>query len=153
MHDFKKSKIETTSNHSRHVKHRETLVPRYVGFMQYLMRVKTIIQKFQLLGISISYDWCLSICDQFVISIFKKYDDNKVFVHTAIASSYYHGIIFSIMQFLTTMNCEVLQEKPYNLSENSKSKLTLPIFCLRLTLNSNHFHFDQAPLSVTLPLC
>lgn len=100
------------------------------------------------MGISISYDWCLSICDQFVISIFKKYDDNKVFVHTAIASSYYHGIIFSIMQFLTTMNCGVLQEKPYNLSENSKSKLALPIFCLRLTLNSNHFHFNQAPFSL-----
>ena len=147
MHEFKKTHTEVAPVNTRHVLKRETPLPRYVGLMLYTMRAKTTIQKLYLLGISISYERCLNICDGIALAILKKYDDDKVFVSntmrkrvfTVIAkdnidvnakstkvSSHYHGISFSIMQFLTKENVGVLQEKLYDLSEKSTKKLILP---------------------------
>ena len=151
MHEFKKtrslSKSESIPSHTRHVLHRETPLPRYVGLTLYTMRAKTTIQKMFHLGISISYERCLDICDGISLSLLKKYESDKVFVSNSMrkklftivakdnidvnakstkVSSHYHGISFTIMQFMMDKNCGILQEKLYDLSEKLTRKLVLP---------------------------
>ena len=79
----KQSKIvqtnETSSVNRRHLKKRETLLPLYLGLKLMTMRAKMIIQKRFLLGICISYDICLDICNNIVVSMLEKIDNDAVF--------------------------------------------------------------------------
>ena len=169
MHEYKKTRTSSEvtkklTSHTRHVLHRETPLPRYVGLMLYTMRAKTTIQKLFLLGISISYERCLDICDGIALSLLKKYENDKVFVSNSMrkelftivakdnidvnakstkVSSHYHGISFTIMQFLTKENCGVLQEKLYDFSEKSTKKLILP---------EEYTEFKPLPFRTNTPL-
>ena len=50
MHKLHKVNKDTTSNHFRHVKHREAQVPKYVGLMVNRTREKTVTQNLYFLG-------------------------------------------------------------------------------------------------------
>ena len=76
MFSYKKqSKIvqtnETLSANRRHLKKRETPFLFYVALKLMTMTAKTIIQKLFLLGICISYDRCLDICNNIAVSMVK----------------------------------------------------------------------------------
>ena len=58
-------------------------------------------------------------------------------------SSHYHGISFTIMQFLTKENCGILQEKLYDFSEKSPKKLILP---------EEYTEFKPLPFRTNTPL-
>ena len=79
----KQSKIvqtnETSLVNRRHLKKRETLLPLYLGLKLMTMRAKMIIQKRFLLGICISYNRCLDICNNIVVSMLEKIDNDAVF--------------------------------------------------------------------------
>ena len=113
--------IQTSLANLRHLKKRETPLPLYVGLKLMTMRAKTIIQKLFLLGICISYDRCLDICNNIAVSMLKKFDNDRVFTRnsrknlfTIIAKDNTdvnskstkvgqdnHGISMTIMQFLS----------------------------------------------------
>ena len=84
------------------------------------LRTKTVIQRFFSLGLSISYDRCLSICNNISLNMLKKYDLEGVLVashltletFTIIARDYidlnatstkvkkhFHGVSMTTMQF------------------------------------------------------
>ena len=135
MFSYKKeSKIVQTNKTSlanrRHLKKRETPLPLYVGLKLLTMRAKTIIQKLFLLGICISYDRCLDICNNIAVSMVKKFDNDGVFtgnsrknLFTIIAKDnidvnskstkvrqHYHRISMTIMQFLSKENYNGFQQ-------------------------------------------
>ena len=62
---------ETSLANRRHHKKCETPLPIYVGLKLMTMRAKAIIQKLFLLGICISYDRCLDICNNIAVSMVK----------------------------------------------------------------------------------
>ena len=65
----------------KHVKERATPVPVYVALKLYAsLLTKTVIQCFFYLGFSLSYDRCLSICNNISLNMLKKYDLEGVFV-------------------------------------------------------------------------
>ena len=65
----------------RHIKKRETPVPVYVGLKLYASHHrKIVIHRFSSLGLSISYDRCLTICNNISLNMLKKYDLEGVFV-------------------------------------------------------------------------
>ena len=72
----KQSKIVQTNEASlanrRHLKKHVTPLPLYIGLKLMTMRAKTIIQKLFLLGICISYDRCLDICNNIAVSMLEK---------------------------------------------------------------------------------
>ena len=133
----------------RHVKERETPVPVYVGLKLYAsLHRKTVIQCFFSLGLSISYDRCLSICNNISLNMLKKCNLEDVFVashltletFTIIAKDnidlnaistkvkkHFHGISMTTMQFPSNENQGVKQNVVYDLSlpDNNK-KLALP---------------------------
>ena len=77
MYQYRKMTGHSSSVTSlrRHVKERETPVPVYVGLKLYAsLCTKTVIQHFFSLGLSISYDRCLSICNNISLNMLKKYD-------------------------------------------------------------------------------
>ena len=84
MFSYKKqSKIvhtdETSLANQRHLKKRETPLPLCVELKLMTMRAKTIIQKLFLLGICISYDRCLVICNNTAVSMLEKFDNDGEF--------------------------------------------------------------------------
>ena len=83
MYQYRKMTGHSSSVTSlrRHVKERETPAPVYVGLKMYAsLRTKTVIQRFFSLGLSISYDRCLSICNNISLNMLKKYELEGVFV-------------------------------------------------------------------------
>ena len=102
----------------------------YVGLKLMTMRAKKIIQKLFLLGICISYDRCLDICNNIAVSMLKKFDNDRVFTRnsrknlfTIIAKDnidvnskstkvrqHYHRISMTIMQFLSKENYNGFQQ-------------------------------------------
>ena len=109
----------------RHSKERKTPVPIYIGLKLYAsLRAKTIIQKLFFLGICISYDRCVDICNTIAVSLLEKYDRDRVFIgntrldlFTIVAkdnidvnarstkvASHFHGISMTIMQFPSENN-------------------------------------------------
>ena len=123
----KQSKIvrtnETSLVNRRHLKKRETLLSLYLGLKLMTMRAKTIIQKRFLLGICISYDRCLDICNNIVVSMLEKIANDAVFTgnsrknlfiiiakdNTDVNSKstkvgqHYHGTSLTIMPFLSNL--------------------------------------------------
>ena len=74
---------------SRPVKERETPVPVYIGLKLYAsLRTKTVIQRFFSLGLSLSYDRRLPICNNISLNMLKKYDLKGVFVATLETSTF-----------------------------------------------------------------
>ena len=60
---------------------RETPLPIYVGLKLYAtVRSKTLIDRLFNLGICVSYERCLEICNDMAISLLEKYNQNKVFI-------------------------------------------------------------------------
>ena len=107
------------------------------------LRAKTFIQRFFSLGLPLSYDRCLSICNNIGLNILKKYDLELVFVashliHETFAiiakdnidlnAIYFSGISMTTMQFPSKENQGVKQNVICDLSllDNSK-KLALPV--------------------------
>ena len=151
MYQYRKMTSHSSSVTSlrRHITERETPVPVYVGLKMYTsLRTKTLIQRFFSLGLSISYDRCLSICNNISLNMLKKYDLEGLFVashltietftviakdnidHNAISTKvkkHFHRISMTIMQFPSKENQGVKQNVIYDLSllDNSK-KLALP---------------------------
>ena len=65
----------------RHPKERETPIPIYVGLKLYAaLRTKTVIQRLFSFGLSISYDRCISICNNIGLNLLRKYGLDGVFV-------------------------------------------------------------------------
>ena len=112
------------------------------------LRKKTVIQHFFSLGLSISYDRCLSICNNISLNMLKKYKLEGVFVASHLnietftisaednidlnsistkAKKHFHGFSMTIMQFPSRENQGARQNIVYDLSllDNSK-KLALP---------------------------
>ena len=163
----KQSKIvqsnETSLANRRHLKKRETPLPLYVRLKLVTMRAKTIIQKLFLLGICISYDRCLDICNNVAVSMLEKFDNNGVFTRNSRKNlvsiitkdsidvnskstkegQHYHGISVTIMQFLSNKNHNGLQQTLYDLSKESSRKLELP---------ENYTNFKQLPFKKHSPL-
>ena len=132
----------------RHNKARETPVPVYIGLLLYAtVRAKTLIQKLFVLGISISYDRCVDICNHIATSLIDRYERDGVFtgnarkgLFTVIAkdnidvnskstkvSTHFHGISMTIMQFLSETNHgSTIEDVLYDLSKKSTRKLKLP---------------------------
>ena len=54
-------------------------MPLHVGLKLMTMRAKKIMQKLFLLGIYISYDRCLDICNNIAVSMLEKFDNDGVF--------------------------------------------------------------------------
>ena len=80
MYQYRKMTGHSSSVTSlqRHVKGRETPAP--AGLKLYAsLRTKTVVQRFFSLGLSISYDRCLSICNNISLNMFKKYDLEGIF--------------------------------------------------------------------------
>ena len=101
MFSYKKqSKIIQTSEISlanrRHLEKRETPLQLYVGLKLMAIKAKTIIQKLFLLGICISYDRCLDICNNIVVSMLEKFDNDDVLPEIP-------GKIFSLSLQRTTL--------------------------------------------------
>ena len=126
MFSYKKqSKIvqtnETSLANRGHHKKRETPLPFYVGLKLMTMRAKTIIQKLFFLGICISYDTCLDICNNIAVSMVEKFNNDGIFtgnsmknLFTIIArdnidvnskstkvGQHYRGISMTIVQFFS----------------------------------------------------
>ena len=130
----------------RHLKIRETPVPVYIGLNLMTIRAKTIIQNLHSLGISISYFRCRQILNNIASTLLEKFDENGVFLGNSVSNqftiiakdnidvnakstkvqSHYHGISFTLMQFLE--NCDLSQshEPLYDLSKETHRKLQLP---------------------------
>ena len=126
-----------TSLHTK-VKERETPVPVYFGLKLHAsLHTKTVIQSFFSLGLSISYDRYLSICNNASLNMLKKYEHEDVFVasnltietFTIIAKDnidlnvistkvkkHFHGIRVTVMQFPLKENQVVKQNVIYDLS-------------------------------------
>ena len=115
------------------------------------LRTKTVIQRFFSLGLSISYDRCLSICNNISLNMLKLYELEGVFVATHLTietftiiakdnidlnaistkvKKHFYGISMTIMQFPSKENQGVKQNVIYDLSllDHSK-KLALPEDC------------------------
>ena len=128
MFSYKKqSKIVQTNEPSlvnrRHLKKCETLLSLYLGLKLGTMRAKSVIQKRFLLGICISYDRCLNICNNIVVSMLEKNGNDAVFTknsrknlftittkgNTDVNSKstkvgqHYHGTSLTIIQFLSNL--------------------------------------------------
>ena len=153
-----------TSLH-RHVKKRETPVPVCVGLKLYAyLYTKTVIQCFFFLGLSISYDRCLSICNNISLNMLKKYDLEGVFVashltletFTIIAKDnidlnaistkvkHFHGISMTTTQFPSKENQGVKQNVIYNLRLLDKSK--------KLALPEDYGIISEPPYRKNMPL-
>ena len=102
----------------RHIQERETPVAVYVGLKLYAsLQRKNVIHRFFPLGLSISYDSCLSICNNISLNMLKKYDLEGVFVAShltletftiiakdnidlnAKAKKHFHGISMTTIEF------------------------------------------------------
>ena len=73
MHQYQKTCSHDITANRKHLKHRETPVPIYIyiGLKLYAtVRAKTLF----FLGICISYDRCLDICNHIASSLLKKYE-------------------------------------------------------------------------------
>ena len=128
MFSYKKqSKIVQTNEPSlvnrRHLKKCEILLSLYLGLKLGTMRAKSVIQKRFLLGICISYDRCLNICNNIVVSMLEKNGNDAVFTEnsrknlftiTAKGNSdvnskstkvgqHYHRTSLTIIQFLSNL--------------------------------------------------
>ena len=154
---------ETSLANRRHHKKCETPLPIYVGLKLMTMRAKAIIQKLFLLGICVSYDRCLDICNNIAVSMLKKFDNDRVFTRnsrknlfTIIAKDnidvnskstkvgqHYHVISMTIMQFLSNENYNGLQQTLYNLSKKSSRILELP---------ESYTNFKELPFKKHSPL-
>lgn len=132
----------------RHSKERETPVPVYVGLKLYSsLRSKTVIQRFFSLGLCISYDRVLEICNNISLNLLKRFEHNGVFVaghltrntFTIIAKDnidlnsrstkqkkHFHGISMSTMQFPSSIDSSFEHSFIYDLSLVSSKKLSLP---------------------------
>ena len=134
----------------RHPKERETPVPVYVGLKLYaVVRCKTVIQRLHSLGISISYERCLIICNNISLNMLKRYERDGVFVSsnltlgtfTVIAKDnidlnarstkvkhHFHGISMTAMQFPSKDRPGFEQQVLYDLSLkiDKNHKLDLP---------------------------
>ena len=85
MHQYKKNSSNDVIAARRHLKHRETRVPIYVGVKLYASaRARTLIKQLYFLGICISYDRCLDICNDVASSLLKKYEPDGVFVASSL---------------------------------------------------------------------
>ena len=126
MYQFRKMTGYTTDvvSSRRHPTERETPAPIYVGLKLYAtVCCKTVIQRLHSLGISISYDRILYICNNISLNMLKKYEKDGVFVSgnltrgtfTVIAKDnidlnarstkvkhHFHGISMTAMQFPST---------------------------------------------------
>ena len=167
MHQYRKTvPYKSVTTNRRHCKKRETPVANYIGLKLYSsVRAKTLIQKLFSLGICISYDRCLEICDNIGSLLLQKYDMNGVFVSnnlklnlfTIIAKDnidlnarstkikdHFHGISMSQLQFRSSSNIGDSQEVLYNLSSsNIDRKLKLP---------SDYVIFQDVPCRTKSPL-
>ena len=149
----------------RHNKERETPAPVYIGLKLYAtVRAKTLIQKLFVLGISISYDRCVDICNDIATSLLEKYDRDGVFtgnsrkgLFSLIAKdnidenskstkviSHFHGISMTIMQFRREeCNGTAIEDTLYDLSTKSTRKLKLP---------ESYTTFKEVPFKTGTPL-
>ena len=87
---------ETSLANRRYLKKRETPLSLYVRLKLMTMRAKTIIQKLFLLGICISYDTCLDMCNNIAVSMLGKFDNDGLFTGNS-------GKIFSLSLQRTTL--------------------------------------------------
>ena len=121
----------------------------YIGLKLHVsLRTKTVIQRFSSLGLSISYDSCISICSNISLNMLKKYGIEGVFLASRLTletftitakdnidlnaistkvKKHFHGISMTTMQFPSKENQAVKQNVIYDLSllDNSQ-KLSLP---------------------------
>ena len=103
----------------------------------YLLRTKTVIQRFSSLRLSILPDRCLSICNNISLNMLKKYDLEGAFVASQLTfktftiaakdnidlnaistnvKKHFHGISMKTMQLPSNENQSVKQNVTYDLS-------------------------------------
>ena len=130
MHEYKKKINRNPSTiRRRHSKIRETPLPIYAGLKLYAtVRSKTLIDRLFHLGICVSYERCLEICNDMAISLLEKYNQNKVFIASPLklklftikdniglnASStkikqHFHGISMTTMQHFHGISMTTMQ--------------------------------------------
>jgi len=151
MYQYRKNSSQSTNLPliRRHSKERETPVPLYVGLKLYAaFRSKTIIQRFFSLGMSISYDRCISICNNIGLNLLKNYESDGVFVSSNLNTDtftifakdnidlnacstkikqHFHGTSMTAMQFPSDENPGKKQNVIYDLSLiGKKTHLSLP---------------------------
>ena len=134
MYQYRKMTGHSSSVTSlrRHVKERETPATVYVGLKLYAsLCTKTVFWRFFFLVLSISYDRCLSICNNINLNMLKKCDLKGVFVashltlekftiiardnidlnaRSAKVKTHFHGISMTTMQFQSKENQGVKQK-------------------------------------------
>ena len=81
-HEYRKKTNKNSSTiRRRHSRIGETPLSIYVGLKLYAtVRSKTLIDRLFHLGICVSYERCLEICNDMSISLLEKYNQNKVFI-------------------------------------------------------------------------
>ena len=175
MYQYRKNVPSSTTSLSstvrRHCKERETSTPVYVGLKLYAcVRAKSLVQKLFLLGISISYDRCLEICDSIGSNLLYKYDRDGVFIagnlrfdlFTIVAKDnidlngrstkikdHFHGISLTQLQFPSTTDIGIKQEALYDLGADKPIR--------KLKLPDDYVAFKDVPCgtksSLFMPVC
>lgn len=134
----------------RHPRERETPIPIYLGLKLYAtVRSKTLIQRLHFLGVSVSYDRVLFICNNISLNILKNYDLDGVFVsgnlefgtfmviakdnidvnaRSTKIKHHFHGISMTTIQFPSANQPGTKRDVIYDLSSkiDSSHKLDLP---------------------------
>ena len=167
MYQYRKTiPSKELSVNRRHCKERETPVAIYTGLKLYsCLRAKTVIQKLFFLGICISYERCLEICDHIGSVLLNRYERDGVFVagnlrlelFTIIAKDnidlnarstkikdHFHGISMTQMQFPSKANPGINQEILYDLSSDDLHK--------KLKLPDDYITFKDLPCGTKSPL-
>ena len=169
MHEYRKKSNCNPTASRRHLKYRETPVTMYVGLKLYAtVRAKTLIQKLFFLGICISYDRCIDICNSIAIRLLEKYQHDGVFVPDSLkrevfsiiakdnidlnakctkVKQHFHGISMTIMQFPPDEYCGVLgilQEKLYDFGPDHVNR--------KIELPDDYVNLKELPFGVTSPL-
>ena len=147
MHQYQKNCSHDITANRRHSKHRETPVPIYGLKLYATVRAKTLIQNLFFLGICISYDRCLDICNHIASSLLK-YERDGVFVASSLklniftiiakdnidmnaksteVKQHFHGISMTTMQFPFDEYSGIVQDPLYDFgSDETNRKLKLP---------------------------